>query len=45
VRSPDINAPPFDLTQLQQVGFLVPSNPAVRIDFSYCVSNLKLLVE
>jgi hypothetical protein len=45
VQSPDVTAPPFDRSQIQQIGFLVPSNPAVRIDFSYCISNIRLLLE
>ena len=45
VHSPDPTAPALDTTQLLQVGFLVSSNEVRRTDFSYCISNLKLIVE
>ena len=45
VHSPDPTAPALDTTQLQQIGFLVSSTPELRLGFSYCISNLKLLVE
>jgi hypothetical protein len=45
VHSPDPTAPALDTTQLQQIGFLVSSMPELSLDFSYCISNLKLLVE
>jgi hypothetical protein len=45
VQSPETIPEPLDLTQVQEVGFLVPSNPVARVDFGYCISNLKLLLE
>ena len=45
VQSPEPVPQPLDTTQLQQIGFLVPSSQAVRTSFDYCISNLTLLVE
>jgi hypothetical protein len=45
VFSPEAVPTPLDTHGLTQIGFLVASNPAARTNFSFCVSNLRLLLD
>jgi hypothetical protein len=45
VQSPEPTPRALDTTQLLEIGFQIPSNPQARQSFSFCISNLQLLVD
>ena len=45
VRSPEATPQPLDVTQIESMQFLVPTNPIASGTFNYCISNVKVLLQ
>lgn len=45
VQSPEAPPRPLDVTQIESMEFLVPTNPIASGTFNYCISNVKMLLQ
>lgn len=45
VQSPEAEPQPVDITQLEGIQFVIPGNPDQSVPFSFCISNVEMLVE